>query len=112
MATTKEYVIRIVQFERDFSRPQGQQECSTMWLENLRYAGIINYHIRGEQTPDPTEAGSFLYKSLFDLYAPSHIGKAQSKVWAEQNAARMRSFGINAQAAPKWERASTPPDAS
>lgn len=79
-----------------------------MWLENLRYAGIINYHVRSEQVPHPTEVGEFQYKSLFDIYAPSHIGKTGSKFWAEQNAARMRSFGINAQAAPKWERASAP----
>lgn len=39
---------------------------------------------------------------ILELRCPDPRG-LDSKVWAEMNAERMRSFGINAAAAPKWE---------
>lgn len=40
----------------------------------------------------------------FDLFPPQRKGySVDGKVWAEQNAARIASFGFNAVAAPRWE---------
>ena len=106
----KEWVIRIVQFAED-SIHARQRDLRSLWLEQLRRAGIIKIHIDQEQVPDPAQPGEYLYKSLFDLYAPRHIAKDTTQAWAEQNASRMQSFGINAVAAPKWETTiGTPPE--
>lgn len=79
------YVVRIV---NDNLLQNGIADC-------LRYAGIISIH----QSSDP----EIIPGGLFDLRPPA--GVRNSKKWAEINAERMESFGINAVCAPEWETA-------
>lgn len=60
------------------------------FLENLRYAGLIDVH----EVKDEPE------RYIFDLKAPPKIEDSQE--WARQNAKRMASFGYSAVAAPRW----------
>ncbi|KKN65616.1 hypothetical protein LCGC14_0479320 [marine sediment metagenome] len=74
------WVVRVVVL------PGVENVCPQMpdiWLEQLRYAGMVRVH-RGDQ--------------VFDLLPPG--GVDNTKVWAEQTAGRMASFGYNAVAAP------------
>lgn len=57
------------------------------WLgEALRYAGVSS---KLETFEDP-------HREVYELRG---LG---TKVWADQNAARLRSFGMDAAAAPRW----------
>lgn len=81
----QEWTVRIVVFfEQD-------RDHAGLWLgELLRYAGLSR------------RLAEFKDREVFELQSrlpASH----DTKVWAEQNAARMRSFGINAAAAPMWD---------
>ena len=81
----REWTVRIVVwFENDCDR-------AGFWLgELLRYAGLSR---RLAEFPD---------HEVFELQSrlpASH----DTKAWAEQNAARMQSFGLNAVAAPIWD---------
>jgi hypothetical protein len=58
------------------------------FLECLRYAGVVVVH--ATRTP----AGH----TVFDVFPPK--ASWGDKDWAEANASRMRSFGLNAAAAP------------
>jgi hypothetical protein len=58
-----------------------------IWLEQLRYMGFAK------------ELADYDDRNVIEFYAPKG---ADTKVWADQNAARMRSFGIDAAAAPQW----------
>lgn len=84
-------VVRVVWFA-------AEGEKTAFWLEQLRYAGVISWHVRGEQTPDPSRSGVYQYKHVFDIHPPRGL---DVRAWARQNADRMRSFGINAQAVKK-----------
>lgn len=58
-----------------------------MWVEQLRYMGHVR--VLGENAT----------RQVLEFRAPRHL---DSKIWASQNAARMRSFGLNAVEAPEW----------
>lgn len=60
-------------------------------IEQLRYAGLLDRH-------DNVGTGN---SKCFDLLPPHGV---DGDVWAEQNAQRMQSFGINAVAAPAWNQ--------
>jgi len=104
-----EWVIRVVQFNRDGLRSDLRQHINSLWLEQMRYMNLIHWHVRDEQMADPTRSGEYVYKQVFDLYAPKHVAKTASQAWARKNAERMRSFGINAVAAPIWAPGQTTP---
>lgn len=96
----KEYVVRIVQTEPDKERDiidrifDNPPVIPHSFIESLRYAGLITVH-----EVDPNG----LTTDCFDLICPNLHGRdyeRQSKVWAEQNAERMRTFGFNAVCAP------------
>lgn len=62
------------------------------WLgEALRYAGISSHLATFE---DP-------HREVYELRCPDPRG-IDTKIWADQNAARLRSFGMDAAAAPRW----------
>jgi hypothetical protein len=68
-------------------------EGTNLWFDNpllecLRYAGIVRVH-------SPTPAGC----QVFDILPPCR-NPHDTKKWAEENAARMQTFRINAVAAP------------
>lgn len=73
----RQYVVRIVMPAEYFGADI---------IECLRYAGTI----RIIQDDDSAQ--------VIDLYPNKNIGN--SKVWSEQNSARMRTFGWNAVSAP------------
>lgn len=73
----KTYVVRV--------QLKGKLESSfsaKLLLEQLRYAGLVK-----------------LTEGSFDIMAPH--GHGDGKVWAEQNAERMRSFHLDARAVQK-----------
>lgn len=82
----REYVVRII-WDREATI---NAHFNGPWLECLRYAGIATVHKDEED------------KQVFDLHAPKGI--ADTALWAEVNANRMSSFGINAVKAPAWLR--------
>lgn len=79
------YVVRVVQGKKN----DEIAYINKAFLESLRYAGLITVH-----EVDPNG----LTNVCFDLLPPHGVN---DKVWAEQNAERMRSFGFNAVKAPK-----------
>ncbi len=79
MAKAMKWVVRVV-IHLDESREPFSL------VESFRYAGLVKVH--------PTQMTSFCFDML-----PPHV--SDSKIWAEMNAERMRSFGYNAEAAPQ-----------
>lgn len=79
MAKTQ-YCVRIVLFGSD-----AESAILNTLLECFRYAGLVKLG------PDNGNSMSF------DIRCPQGLN---SKIWAEQNAARIKSFGLNAVAAP------------
>jgi hypothetical protein len=85
----KRYVVRIIaEISGQYNNLGLDPDKIRLLLEQLRYAGVINW-IKDEAD-----------RVIFDLYPPT--GVSSTKAWAEANAARIRSFGINAAAAPDW----------
>jgi len=77
----KEYVVRVVTYT--------DNEIPLAFLECLSYAGYVKVHNTDREKGE-----------TFDILC-RHTG-ILSDVWAEQNAARMQTFGFNAVKAPKW----------
>lgn len=40
---------------------------------------------------------------IFEIYPPDHIGESEQNQWANTMAEYVKSFGINATAAPEWK---------
>lgn len=59
------------------------------WLEQMRYAGIVHLIRRDDEG------------YCFDFYPPRNVNGVDSKEWADRQASRMISFGINAVPAPE-----------
>ena len=95
MPRKTEYVVRVVIPAKPDPTPENMVERAFMmnmiggdFLDCLRYAGFVHVHHDNEE------------RQTFDLLCP--LPKSyNNKVWAEQNAARMRSFGYNAVVAPR-----------
>lgn len=86
----KKYVVRVVQTHTDNGTELNEGAIiDDAFLECLRYAGLVTNHPINDETS--------LTSRCFDIRAPHGV---LSDVWAEQNAARMRSFGFNAVKAP------------
>lgn len=92
MAKKIEWTVRVVNFEDqpDTAR-MLRNHLPGVWAEQLRYMGHVK-EITSLEKPDRT---------VLEFYCPEP-GKHDTHVWAEQNASRMRSFGIDAAPAPKW----------
>ena len=84
----RRYVVRIVTM--GIGAFDQQVEHGPL-LECLRYAHVIHLHRHNEKG------------TCFDILPPSSISASDTKMWAENNAARMRGFGANAVAAPEWK---------
>lgn len=79
------WTVRIINPNQDV---RSYTQLHGFWVEQLRYAGIVRV------------LAEFVNRSVLELRPP--LGEANSNVWAQQQAERMRSFGINAAAAPEW----------
>jgi hypothetical protein len=75
------HVVRVVIPDDEHRLQWIAPQIDTGFLECLRYAGVVTIH--------ETEHGQ-----CFDIHCPKEIGRPN--IWAEQNAARMKSFGYNA----------------
>lgn len=72
----RRYVVRVAKL--------GHPDFNNPLIECFRYAGLVFVH----------------NDDVFDILPPQ---KVDTRVWAEQNAARMTSFGYNARAVPEWK---------
>ena len=83
------WVVRIVLHRKDpCLNSQDERIMDTPFIECLRYAGLLSV-----QRDD--ESGMCI-----DLHCPS--AAYDSQVWAQRNAERSKTFGINAAAAPAF----------
>lgn len=98
MATRKpkqEWTVRLINWGEDdptVTRPtfRTRNRLPGLWVEQLRYMGFAR-ELKSFQDPP---------RQVIEIYAPRDC---DSKVWADHNAGRMRSFGLDAAAAPKWD---------
>lgn len=72
----RRYVVRVAR--------ENHPHFDNPLIECFRYAGLVVVH----------------NDDIFDILPPHGV---DSKVWAEQNAARISSFGYNAVSAPEWK---------
>ena len=86
----KGYVIRVCLTTNPSKYQRGENTGQHIIFESLRYAGLVK-----EQTQTTLED-----VKVYDIYPPKHIAKSRQSWWADSNAQRMRTFGINAQPAP------------
>lgn len=83
-----EYVVRVV-FTHDPLEPVHQTAATFGTLiESLRYMGHIDVIDENET------------RTVVDFHCPD-AHTLDTKIWSEQNAARMRSFALNAVVAPR-----------
>lgn len=68
--------------------PDGSFGSAGLLIEQLRYANLV--HVVKESTDDLNQT---VY--MLELVAPKGMDQ---RVWVDQNAKRMQSFGLNAQA--------------
>lgn len=88
MAKKQEWTVRVINWGNDGSHEEDSpNRLRGLWVEQLRYMGHA------------FELASYDDRQVLEFYAPKGV---DSKIWAEQNAARMQSFGLDAVAAPKW----------
>lgn len=86
MAKKQEWTVRVIVYETGNSL-----DLPGIWMEQFRYMSYAR-ELANFDNPGRT---------VLEFYCPDKKGQ-DTKVWADQNAARMRSFGIDAAAAPKW----------
>lgn len=95
--TKKLHVVRVVLADqekvRDAYRRRNTPQIKA-FLECLRYAGTINVLHDGESHLNKGLPDTML---VFDLFPPKAVF-SNSLAWARENAARMRSFGFEADA--------------
>lgn len=68
------------------------------WVESLRRMGYLRV-VRPYDGRNPYE--------VFEISAPRGV---DSKIWADGNAERMKTFGIDAAAAPEWRNGDPQPE--
>ncbi len=83
--------VRVVWFSKEIGDKTG------LLLENLRYMGFVK--ILKNWEPIEPFGDNAEGKTILEFTAPKGL---RASVWCEQNAARMRSFEINAVVAPQW----------
>jgi hypothetical protein len=96
MPRKPEYTVRVVQFidQNIGSALVENDNIPSVWVEALRYMG------HAKELAHITEPSEGPERVVIEFYAPRGL---DTQVWANHNAERMRTFGINAAAAPKWE---------
>ena len=94
MPRKQKWVVRVIASKTEVMGLQPDQTLS-MFLEQLRYAGLVS--ICKEEWDKNGERD----RIVFDIYPPKGV---DAQIWADQNAKRMKSFMINAAAAPAWNQ--------
>lgn len=85
------WTVRVVNMHaEDGPRVTVSNYLPGVWIEQLRYLGLVRV------------LASFETRDVIEFRCPN-TKDMDCKVWAEQNAERMRSFGINAAACPQWD---------
>ena len=92
-----EWVVRVVNPipNHDPKRKMFGPAVPGAWVEALRYMGYLR-RVKEYDGKDPYE--------VFEIRAPRGM---DSKVWANHNADRMKTMGIDAAAAPEWRNGGT-----
>jgi len=86
------WAVRVVQPEEtDDRRPNN--DLPGLWVEQLRHLGVLR---------DLTPFSDSDKHTVFEFQFPGNTRGADTRRWAEMESQRMRSFGINAVAAPVW----------
>lgn len=92
MATERLWVVRVVMGHTSVPAVQKMRdEGLLLLLQCLRYAGTVAIHRDDEDG------------MCWDLLPPRHINHHGNQTWAKMTASRMKSFGLNAVAAPEWK---------
>lgn len=94
----QEWTVRVVQLVNPNHLVTSDLLLSGVWVEQLRYMGLAREIYASRQMGDDKGPE----RTVIEFYC-RNPREYDSKVWADQNAERMRSFGINAAAAPKWD---------
>lgn len=81
-----EWTVRVINWEEERIT---RNYLPSLWVEQLRYMGLARELAQHEN------------RTVVEIYCREPT-KTDTRIWAEQNAARMKSFGIDAVAAPKW----------
>jgi hypothetical protein len=86
------WTVRIVMFAKtDKLNPP----IPNVWIEQLRHMGVLRVlKVLDDDTPNERTVLEFQY--------PGNPRGINTQIWAEQESARMKSFGIEAAAAPVW----------
>jgi hypothetical protein len=82
----QKWTVRVINPHEETMPPS---RLSGLWVEQLRYMDLVKV------------LGDFDTHQVLEFKCP-YPTVATSKTWAEQQAERMKSFGINAAAAPQW----------
>jgi len=91
----KEWTVRVVQPLEEGQPDPLRVRLPGLWVEQLRHMGHVHVlTMAGGNDRDPHEVLEFRF--------PGDIRGVDTRVWADQESARMQSFGINAAAAPRW----------
>jgi hypothetical protein len=61
-----------------------------VWIEQLRHMGVLKV-LKEEDD-----------RTILEIEYPGSTHSINTRIWAEQESERMKSFGINAAAAPQW----------
>lgn len=91
----KEWTVRVINYIGEEKRVPNNT-LPGVWVEQLRYMSLVSVLAKNELVGSSSQYDDY---EVLEFYAPP---KVDTKIWAEQNADRMKSFGINAVAAPKW----------
>lgn len=84
------------------TRRIGHVGLPGVWVEQLRRLGVLKVLREYDGFHAKTEKGDYVDGAeVLEIRCPDARG-LDLRMWAESNAARMRSFGINAVAAPEW----------
>lgn len=92
MAKKQVWTVRVVNMRPD--KPlENTNLLPGLWVEQLRYMGVLKVLL-------DFEGGS--RRQVLEFHYPHDSRGIDTERWALMQASRMRSFGINAIAAPAW----------
>lgn len=85
------WTVRLVMFNSSTMNPP----IPGVWIKQFRHMGLL-------RVLEVLEEGTLSERTVLEFEYPGSARGIDTKIWAEQESERMKSFGINAAAAPKW----------